>query len=181
MKKISPLPNIMSIIRVFLAPFLFFSIKNSNIMLIVIIAAIAILTDILDGFLARKLDSITEKGKILDPLADKICIAAAAIAAALYGDLPLMLLVVIIARDLVITVGGLSIIKTKHEIPVSNFWGKITVIVLSAALIIYVFKFNQFYMVAFWAVIIFVIASLISYFFTGLKFISNNKLNNISC
>lgn len=180
-KNVSPLPNIVSIIRILLAPFLFISIKNNDIILIVICAAIAIITDVLDGFLARKLDSITEKGKILDPLADKVCVAAAAIAASIYGDMPLILLAAIIARDLIIAVGGFYMIRAKHKVPQSNFWGKITVAIQSAALIIYVFKFSQFYTITFWAVIIFVIVSLMSYVFVGLKLISHNKLNNTLC
>ncbi len=153
-----------------MAPALFFSIKANDFTLITLLAAFAIFTDFIDGFLARKLNSITDAGKILDPLADKLCVASAAIAAVLYGDLPLVLFLIIITRDIIIAVVGLSIIKTKRKIPVSNIWGKITVIVLSAALIVYVYRITMLYMAAFWLVIAFVLISLISYFFVGLKY-----------
>ena len=157
--------------RLVIAPFIFFAIKANNIISIVVLGAIVILTDILDGFLARKLNSISEAGKVLDPLADKLCVASVALAACLYGDLPFLLLAVIIARDLIIATAGLIVIKKKKRIPVSNIWGKITVFVLSMVLIIYILKIYLLYPIAYWSVITFVIISLISYFFTGLKFI----------
>ena len=141
--------------------------------MIVVFSAWALLTDFFDGYLARKLTSITNAGKILDPLADKLCVVAAASAATIYGDMPLSLLVIIIVRDLAIAVFGLTIVGKVKKIPVSNLIGKITVTVLSATLVIYVFKIQMLYLPAFWIAMLFIAASSISYLKNGIKIISN--------
>ena len=162
-----------SITRLAISPLIFFAVKADNVLLILILGALAVLTDFLDGLLARKLNSITETGKILDPLADKFCVAAGALSAMLYGDLPVVLFVVILLRDMVIVIAGLSIIKNTKMIPVSNIWGKVTVAVLTIVLIIYILKLSYLYTFAFWTAIAFAVISLASYFFAGLKFINN--------
>jgi len=166
------LPNIISTARLVIAPVLFFSIKADDLFLITLLAAFAIFTDFLDGLLARKLNSITDAGKILDPLADKLCVVGAASAAFLYGDLPFTLFLIIMARDIIIAVVGVSLIKIKRKIPVYNIWGKITVTVFSAALIVYVYQIAALYTALFWLVFTFALISLISYFFVCVKFIS---------
>lgn len=168
-KKISPLPNILSVSRIFLSPFIFISIKFHNIPLIIALAITAVLSDFLDGFFARRLKSISQTGKILDPFADKICVASAAVALTIYGDLPILLLALLLARDIIIAIVGLMIIKRKNEIPVSNILGKITVNVFSIVLIVYVFRLNMFYELAFWLAIIFLIISSASYLVYSLK------------
>jgi len=163
--KISPWPNILSMLRVMVAIPLFLAIRSESFVLLGILAAIALMSDYFDGYLARKLNSISESGKILDPLADKICIASVAVAGVIYGDLPLVLCLIIVGRDLLIVAVGMVIIKKKKVIPTSNIWGKITVSVLALALIIYIFKLTALYSAAFWVAIFFSILSLTSYFF----------------
>jgi len=91
----------------------------------VIIVAVA--TDFLDGFLARKLHQVTDIGKIIDPLADKIGIGAYAILLALTGDVPLWFVVFVLLRDVLIFSGGLYIHRNKKIVPQSNWPGKISV------------------------------------------------------
>ncbi|MCP4581964.1 MAG: CDP-diacylglycerol--glycerol-3-phosphate 3-phosphatidyltransferase [candidate division Zixibacteria bacterium] len=162
-----------------ISPIIFWAIKDDNIALIVCLVVWALISDFLDGFLARRLNSITKAGKIIDPLADKLCVASAAFAVSLYGDMPVSLVIIIIARDLTIAVFGFAIIKKVKEIPVSNIIGKLTVTVLSLALIIYVFKAHQLYAFAFWSSVFFIVASSVSYLFIGIRAISYKKENNI--
>lgn len=91
------------------------------------IIIIAIATDFLDGFIARKLHQVTEIGKIIDPLADKICIAVYALLMAWTGDVPLWFVVLVLLRDLLIFSGGLYIQRKKKIVPQSNWPGKISV------------------------------------------------------
>jgi phosphatidylglycerophosphate synthase len=131
----------------------------------------------LDGFLARRLNCISRAGKILDPLADKLCMAAAAIAAARYLELPILLLAAIVARDLVIAIFGLGIIGKRHQIPVSNIWGKTTVFILSLSLIVYIFQIRSLYVFAFWSALAFILISSYSYLKTGLRMLKNDNLS----
>lgn len=87
----------------------------------------AVATDFLDGFLARKLHQVTDFGKIIDPVADKIGIGAYAIFLALTGDIPLWFIILVMLRDILIFLGGLYIHRIKGIVPQSNWPGKISV------------------------------------------------------
>jgi cardiolipin synthase len=89
-----------------------------------VVFVVALLTDKLDGDLARWLHQETEWGKILDPLADKIGIASAAVVFLLRGLLPAWFVVALITRDLLIFCGGLFL-KIRHGVVLpSNMTGK---------------------------------------------------------
>lgn len=133
------LPNILSVARAFLAvPFAAVMLSgNSNAtMWGITILVIAVLTDKLDGVLARKYNAITEWGKILDPLADKIGIAVVAVVLVLLGKIPLWFLGMMLVRDVLIVAGGLYIKKAKGVVLQSNQLGKWTIGVLAAAMFI---------------------------------------------
>jgi CDP-diacylglycerol--glycerol-3-phosphate 3-phosphatidyltransferase len=119
--------NFLSFLRIlFVFPIVYFiSIgKNES---IYIIAVLAILSDWLDGFLARKLNQITDLGKILDPVADKVLIAGAVIALYYYQEFPLWLTLIIVLRDIGILIGALFIYDKHKQVTSSNWPGKISV------------------------------------------------------
>jgi CDP-diacylglycerol--glycerol-3-phosphate 3-phosphatidyltransferase len=100
------LPNQLTILRIVLTPVFLYLFLSSNPLLIQISLAvfiIAALTDWYDGWLARKFNYITDWGKFWDPLADKILTSAAFIGFVFVGLLPLWMVLLIIARDLLIT------------------------------------------------------------------------------
>ena len=88
----------------------------------------AYLTDISDGFLARKLNQVTEMGKVIDPLADKILVALIAIQLFLQGDIPSFYFYIILGRDILIFTGGIFVSKKLGYVLPSNYWGKATVV-----------------------------------------------------
>jgi CDP-diacylglycerol--glycerol-3-phosphate 3-phosphatidyltransferase len=100
------LPNQLTVLRIILSPvFIYFFLSDQNWMkqaslLIFIIAA---LSDWYDGWLARKFNYITNWGKFWDPLADKILTSSAFIAFSIVGLVPLWMVLIIISRDLLIT------------------------------------------------------------------------------
>ena len=69
---IKHVPNILSICRILLIPAIVFSISTGNYLLALIVFTISSLTDIIDGYIARHYDAITNVGKLLDPLSDKL-------------------------------------------------------------------------------------------------------------
>lgn len=91
------------------------------------VIGIAVATDFLDGFFARKLHEVTELGKFIDPLADKIAIGLYALLMIWTGDVPLWFIVFVIIRDVLIFLGGVYIKQKKGIIPQSNWPGKIAV------------------------------------------------------
>jgi CDP-diacylglycerol--glycerol-3-phosphate 3-phosphatidyltransferase len=81
-------------------------------------------TDKLDGDLARSRGEETEWGKILDPLADKICVAVMALVLLKLGDFPLWFVLALVIRDLLILAGGLYLKSARGVVLPSNAAGK---------------------------------------------------------
>jgi cardiolipin synthase (CMP-forming) len=127
---------------------------------------IAVTTDFLDGYLARSLHQVSELGKIIDPLADKIGIGAYALLMAWHGDVAAWYIVVILLRDVLIFLGGLYIRGKKKIIPQSNWPGKIAVTIIALVLFCATLQMppsHPVYMILFWCSILMMIISLISY------------------
>jgi cardiolipin synthase (CMP-forming) len=86
------------------------------------------ITDILDGWLARRLNEVTEWGKVIDPLADKIFVGAITTVFVLQERLPLWFVAVILSRDLVIMLAGLYLARRTDFVLPSNYPGKAAVV-----------------------------------------------------
>ena len=161
--------NFLSFIRIFfIIPIIhFISIKDNLSVLILII--IAIITDLLDGFLARKLNQITELGKILDPLADKILIIGGFIGLSIFQNFPWWLTIIIVVRDLVIITGSLIIFSKKKAVVSSNITGKITVLFISFLVLCHLMDFTFLILPVTFAVLIMILISAINYTLVFLK------------
>src|SRR5438093_4353445 len=104
-----------------------------------IIAALSIfgiwLSDLLDGYVARKRSEVSNLGKILDPLADKITIVGICIILLLKNLIPFWFIGILILRDILILAGGLYIKWKKNLILQSNIAGKISVFIIGVTLV----------------------------------------------
>ena len=101
------LPNVLTVLRIMLVPVLVVALLGNTPagdVLAAIVFALASLTDFVDGYLARARDSITTFGKLMDPLADKLLIVAALIALVSLHRLAAWIAMVIITRELAVTV-----------------------------------------------------------------------------
>jgi CDP-diacylglycerol--glycerol-3-phosphate 3-phosphatidyltransferase len=136
------IPNIITISRIVLS-FVFLLLAKIGLSTYAfIIFIIAIITDFLDGYLARKLNAVTTTGKILDPIADKLIIIFGFIIAYLHDIVPRWFVFLLITKELVLIIGAIILIsknKTKHI--KSNIFGKLLMLTQSVYLI-YVF-FNS--------------------------------------
>ena len=100
-------PNQLSIIRIILSPVFLFMYLSEDVLvkqLSLLIFFVAVLTDWYDGWHARKFKSVTRTGIFLDPLADKILTSFAFLLFYIEGIMPLWMMLVIVARDIVITI-----------------------------------------------------------------------------
>ena len=134
--------NILSLSRALLLPLIIFGLtKNTNSYRIFTLTmmAVAIITDVLDGRLARRLKEVSALGKILDPMGDKICIGVIAIAVVILRDFPWWAMGFIIFRDIAIVIGGVFMVGQWTVIASSNIWGKATSLGQSFAIIAYAF------------------------------------------
>jgi CDP-diacylglycerol--glycerol-3-phosphate 3-phosphatidyltransferase len=136
------LPNWITFSRLLALPLLLFYLQNpswENRFVSLGIFLVAAMTDWLDGYLARKLNSITELGKFLDPLVDKLLILAPMLALIELGQLPAWGVFLILAREL--TIAGWRVTPSltgSAAIKGANVWGKLKTVsqIIAIALLI---------------------------------------------
>lgn len=125
------IPNIITCIRLCLIPVFCYFLWNNNDLVAGIVFIIAALSDVVDGYLARKLNAISNFGKLADPFADKIMQISAIILLFLLGRLKVWIMIVLFAKDLILMLGGL-LYKLIYNITVSSRWfGKISALTLN--------------------------------------------------
>jgi CDP-diacylglycerol--glycerol-3-phosphate 3-phosphatidyltransferase len=100
-------------------------------------------TDILDGFLARKFNQVTEFGKIIDPLADKVAVGIIIVKLYLMGEIPLYYFLMIIGRDLLIFLAGILLSLKIGKVLPSNALGKITVIIIGIMILLIILQVSR--------------------------------------
>ena len=139
------LPNKLTIIRVCLIPFfvaaLLFDHGSSQTMRLVanVLFIIASLTDLFDGKIARKYGLVTNFGKFMDPLADKLLVSAALICLIELGQLPAWVVIVIISREFIIS--GFRLVAADNGIVIAaSYWGKFKTTFQMLAVILLIFN-----------------------------------------
>ena len=104
-KDLINLPNLITMLRIFVIPVLFLLLLDPGKILSLVIAGLFILaaiTDLIDGYLARKYNLVTKAGKILDPIADKLIVSTAMILMIPLGRIPAWIVAIVILRDIAI-------------------------------------------------------------------------------
>lgn len=122
------LPNKLTVLRVIMVPFfVFFMLTGvggaANKWIALIIFCVASLTDMLDGKIARARNLVTNFGKFMDPLADKLLVCSAMICMIPLGKLQAWFVIVIIAREFIIS--GFRLIASDNGVVIAaSYWGK---------------------------------------------------------
>jgi CDP-diacylglycerol--glycerol-3-phosphate 3-phosphatidyltransferase len=132
------LPNILTVLRIMLVPVLVVALlgdTSSGDILAAVVFALASVTDFIDGYLARARGSITNFGKLMDPLADKLLIVAALISLVSLHRLEAWVAMVIITRELAVTVLRLGATQAGVVMAASMF-GKIKTCMQIAAVLV---------------------------------------------
>ena len=117
------IPNVLTIIRMLLIPvFVVLFFKGHKMAALAVFCA-ASLTDMLDGYLARKLNQITDFGKLFDPLADKLMVLSAMVCQGIVGVFPWSAIIIVACKELFMVIGGLLMLKN-DVVVYSNYVGK---------------------------------------------------------
>lgn len=128
------LPNILTIIRFIIVPFMTYFLINENFTIAILLYVLASATDVLDGFIARKFNLITDLGKFLDPLADKLLQFAALVGLWVVGLIPLWIVVIFFIKEISMGLGAIKLLK-KHIIIQSKWFGKLSTIFFFMAIV----------------------------------------------
>ncbi|MTI49557.1 CDP-diacylglycerol--glycerol-3-phosphate 3-phosphatidyltransferase [Sporosalibacterium faouarense] len=176
------IPNILTVIRLLLIPVfisIFFSSMDNNILYATYVFALAGITDVLDGYIARKYNLVTKWGTVLDPLADKLMQITVLICFTIAKYLSVWVIVVIGIKELLMITGGLFLFygKDKTVIPANKF-GKIATISFYIAILAFAFELNH--IVSYSLIIITIVLTLSAFvnYLIGFKNVSmgnNNK------
>ena len=165
------LPNKLTILRVILIPFfvvfMLFDITGAaDKWIALVIFCVASLTDMLDGKIARKYNLVTNFGKFMDPLADKLLVCTALICLTSMDRLNVIVVLVIIAREFIIS--GFRLVASDNGIVIAaSYWGKFKTVSQMALIIVLIMDlggvWNIVGTVLTWVALILTVVSLIDY------------------
>ena len=117
------LPNKLTLARIIAVPFFIVCYVKGLSIAALVIFILASLTDLLDGKIARKYNLVTDFGKFMDPLADKLLVCSAMIALIELDRIPAWIVIVIIAREFIIS--GFRLVAADNGIVIAaSYWGK---------------------------------------------------------
>ena len=134
------IPNILTILRFLLIPVFAYFLSSRNYLVAVLLFLAGGLTDVLDGYVARKYNLITSWGKIADPLADKLMqITAVVILSLVLKIIPIGLVLVILAKEALMGLGALVLYRQKKYVVSANWYGKMTTVIFYLAIIMLIF------------------------------------------
>lgn len=135
------LPNKLTILRVIMIPFFVAALmvagtENQTLrMVALVLFVVASLTDLLDGKIARKYNLVTNFGKFMDPLADKLLVCSALICFIELGQLPAWMVIIIISREFIIS--GFRLVASDNGVVIAaSYWGKFKTTFQMAAIIL---------------------------------------------
>ena len=165
------LPNKLTVLRIIMVPFfVFFMLTNAggaaNKWIALVIFCVASLKDMLDGKIARARGLVTNFGKFMDPLADKLRVCSAMICLIPLGKLTAWFVIVIIAREFIIS--GFRLVASDNGIVIAaSYWGKFKTVSQMFMVIVMIMDlggvFDVIGTVLMWAALILTIVSLIDY------------------
>ena len=138
------IPNILTIIRFILIPFIFTSVVNNDYLAALIIFTISAITDVLDGFIARKFNYITDLGKLIDPLADKLTQVSLLLSLAILKILPWWIFAIVFIKECVMVISASFLYKRKDVVVYSKWYGKLATVLFYLAIVVSLIV-NQFH------------------------------------
>lgn len=178
------LPNKLTTLRVIMIPFFVFFLLWQNgenytfRMIALALFIIASLTDLLDGKIARKYNLVTNFGKFMDPLADKLLVCSALICLIELNALPAWMVIIIISREFIIS--GFRLIASDNGVVIAaSYWGKFktTFQMVSVVLLILDIQALAFVTtICVWIALVLTIVSLVDYIYKNHKILTEGSI-----
>ena len=128
------IPNALTIIRFLLIPLIIHSVIKGNYLLAFVLFTISGITDIADGFIARKFNLISNFGKLMDPLADKLTQLSMLTILVVKGMIPIWILIIVALKEIVMVCGA-SFLYGKDVVVYSRWYGKLATVLFYLAIV----------------------------------------------
>lgn len=162
------LPNKLTILRmIMIVPFVVVMLADvpAGKWIALALFIVASLTDFVDGYLARKYNLVTNFGKFMDPLADKLLVCSALICLLELGQIPAWMVIVIIAREFIIS--GFRLVASDNGVVIAaSYWGKFKTVSQMAAVVLLILNIPELAVIAnviLWVAIALTVISLVDY------------------
>lgn len=178
------LPNKLTVLRVILIPFfvaLLLMEGGENQMLryvSAVVFVVASLTDMLDGKIARKYNMVTNFGKFMDPLADKLLVCSALICLVELKQFPAWMCIVIVSREFIIS--GFRLVAVEQGVVIAaSYWGKFKTTFQMIAIVLLIVNIRALFPVTLlfvWAALILTIISLVDYIAKNHKVLTEGRM-----
>ena len=178
------LPNKLTVMRVILIPFfvaaLLYDNGSSQTMRVVanVIFIVASLTDLFDGKIARKYNLVTNFGKFMDPLADKLLVCSALICLIQLGQLPAWIVIIIISREFIIS--GFRLVASDNGVVIAaSYWGKFKTTFQMIGVVLLIFNIPALSMVTtivIWIALALTVISLVDYVVKNAGVLTEGKM-----
>lgn len=178
------LPNKLTVLRVILIPFFVAALlvnggTNETMRIVAgVIFIVASLTDLLDGKIARKYNLVTNFGKFMDPLADKLLVCSALICFIELGQVPAWMVIIIISREFIIS--GFRLVASDNGVVIAaSYWGKFKTTFQMIAIVLLIFNIPALHMVTqicLWIALILTIVSLVDYLMKNHKVLTEGSI-----
>ena len=178
------LPNKLTVLRVIMIPFFVVSLLafHGEVRLLRNLAAaifiVASLTDMLDGKIARKYNLVTNFGKFMDPLADKLLVCSALICLIELGQLPSWMVIIIVSREFIIS--GFRLVASDNGVVIAaSYWGKFKTTFQMIAVVLLIVGIPALSMVTtavVWIALVLTVISLVDYIAKNVNVLKEGKM-----
>ena len=142
------LPNTLTVIRFLLIPVIVFYIFTGNYILAFVFFTLSGLTDVADGFIARKFNFVSNFGKLMDPLADKLTQIATLTSLVITDIIPIWILIIVLSKEFIMIIGA-SFLYGKDVVVYSKWYGKLATVLFYIAIVSSLIA-KQFNLGGFW-------------------------------
>ena len=178
------LPNKLTVLRICMIPFFVAALlyeggasRNMRILADILFIA-ASLTDLLDGKIARKYNLVTNFGKFMDPLADKLLVCSALICLIELGQLPAWVVIIIISREFIIS--GFRLVAADNGVVIAaSYWGKFKTTFQMIGVVLLILNIEALSMITaavVWIALILTVVSLVDYIVKNIGILTNGDL-----
>jgi len=177
-REILYVPNMLTLGRLVLLPFIFFCLRHNTppyTMAAIVLILAAVLLDSLDGYVAHRLNQVTDLGRILDPIVDKLSVGCGIVFLLVLRDFPLWAALIIFGRDVAILVLVFLLIRRKELITSSNFLGKMTVTALAGMILFYVIDLQPHAIISVYLAVFLVILSGGDYIYSYIRIARSSR------
>ncbi len=178
------LPNKLTVLRMIMIPFFVAALlmEGGQVQILRYLAAgifiVASLTDMLDGKIARKYNLVTNFGKFMDPLADKLLVCSALICLVELRELPAWMVIVIISREFIIS--GFRLVASDNGVVIAaSYWGKFKTTFQMIAVVLLILKIEALSMVTtavVWIALVLTVISLADYIVKNAGVLKEGKM-----